>query len=483
MQGHQSYQPQLFFYADIGSYIPANHFLRKIAQVLDLSFIREMTASYYKDNQGRPSIDPEVFFKMLIIGYLFGIRSDRRLCEEIGYNLAYRWFCGLSLEDKVPDHSSLTRIRDRLGEEVFCALFTQVLELCKAYGLVKGEEIIADSTLIDANASLNSLVAHEPEQARKEIKELCNRTPLDPMPNRKISNETHTSETDPDASLAHKKGTPRRLKYKVHNSIVGDSRIILDTHVTTGKTHDNQSFLDRLSFLKNARNYPISQVIADRAYGSLEIVLSLKEQGLKTYIPLFSSRSGSRNEGLEDFIYDSNADQFICPEGAILRTNGKHYDNVKYYTSQSSDCRICSKQSLCKATKRMKDSRYLRRNIHQEYFKKVMQDMSEPLFAEKMRERRWKVEGIFAEAKNNHGLSRAKYRGRKKVQIQAFMTATIQNIKRLLKLIKGGLKGFPRFMEKPLKGMMGNLLNFLLLMLKGVFSPSKKQPLIPNRVF
>lgn len=127
-------------------------------------------------------------------------------------NLAYRWFCGFSLEDKVPDHSSLTRIRDRLGEDVFYVLFTQVLELCKGYELVKGEEVIVDSTLIDANASLDSLVAHDPEQARKEIEELCNRTPLDPMPNRKISNETHTSKTDPDVSLAHKKRSSAEIE-------------------------------------------------------------------------------------------------------------------------------------------------------------------------------------------------------------------------------------------------------------------------------
>lgn len=291
---------------------------------------------------------------MLIIGYLYGIRSDRRLCEEVGYNLSYRWFCGFSLEDKVPDHSSLTRIRDRLGEDVFSVLFTQVLGLCKEYGLVKGEEIIVDSTLIDANASLDSFVAHAPEQARQEMEELCNRTPLDPMPNRKISNETHTSKTDPDASLAHKKGAAQRLKYKVHNSIDAGSRVILDTYVTTGKVHEGQTCLGRLSFLKNTRDYPISQVIADRAYGSLENLLSLKEQGLKTYIPLFSSRSGAQNEDWEEFVYNPDKDQSTCLEGAILAATDKHYNNLKAYFSKTSDCRSCSQQSSCKATRKSK---------------------------------------------------------------------------------------------------------------------------------
>lgn len=270
------------------------------------------------------------------------------------------------------------------------------------------------------------------------------------MPKRKISNHTHTSRTDPEASLAHKKGAPQKLKYKIHNCIDADSRIIIDTHVTSGKVHDSQVCLERLSFLKEERKYPLSQVIADRAYGSLDILLSLKEKRITTYIPLFSSRSGSQNERWENFTYYKQGDYFICPEGAILAGTDKHYNNLKAYFSKASDCQRCPQESSCQATKRSSHSRYIRRNIHQEFLEEVMKEMTQPIFAEKMRERRWKIEGLFAEAKNNHGLARAKYRGRGKVQIQAFMTAAIQNLKRVMRMIpdKEGIPPFIGFISR-----------------------------------
>src|ERR1700761_4656114 len=119
MQGKQEYQSQLFFTANIEKMIPQNHLLRKIDGLLDLSFVRDLTASLYCQNNGRPSVDPELYFRMQIIAYFYGIDSDRRLCEEVEFNLAYRWYCRLSLEDVVPDHSSMTKIRDRLGEKTF----------------------------------------------------------------------------------------------------------------------------------------------------------------------------------------------------------------------------------------------------------------------------------------------------------------------------------------------------------------------------
>ena len=130
MIGRQEYQPKLFSIVDIDSLIPQNHLLRKIDKTIDLSFIREITSHLYCDNNGRPSIDPELFFRICLIIYFYNIESDRQACEEIQYNLAYRWFCRLSLEDKVPDHSSLTRIRDRLGEETFKKVFDKIVKIC-----------------------------------------------------------------------------------------------------------------------------------------------------------------------------------------------------------------------------------------------------------------------------------------------------------------------------------------------------------------
>src|SRR5258708_7909380 len=144
MQGSQGYQPQLFSVIQLESFVPTHHLLRKVEAVFDLTFVRKLTEPFYCENNGRPSVDPELFFRMLLVGYFYGISSDRRLCEEIGYNLVYRWFCRLNLEYSVPDHSTLTRIRDRFGENVFKTLFDQVIERCRSSGLLKGERIILD---------------------------------------------------------------------------------------------------------------------------------------------------------------------------------------------------------------------------------------------------------------------------------------------------------------------------------------------------
>ena len=207
MQGRHAYQPKLFIQIDIEKLIPHNHLLRKIDRILDLSFVRDLTKDYYCQSNGRPSIDPELFFRMILISYIFNINSDRKLCEELRYNLAYRWYCKLEIDSSTPDHFSISKIRDRYGEEVFQIFFDKIVDLCAKHGLVKGERIITDGTLIEANASIDSMVSRDHTECdkteyRKDV--------TAPLPSRKISNKTHISKTDPDSSLAKKEGTPRR---------------------------------------------------------------------------------------------------------------------------------------------------------------------------------------------------------------------------------------------------------------------------------
>lgn len=161
MQGKQRYHQALFVSIDLDQFVPKDNRLRKIDQILDLSFVRALTKDRYCEKDGRPSVDPVVFFKMQVIKYLFGICSDRQLCADIHVNLAYRWFLRYSIEDKVPDHSALTRIRDRLGEEIFKEAFEKIVEQCMIAGLVKGKQMLTDATLIEADASLKSVVKKE----------------------------------------------------------------------------------------------------------------------------------------------------------------------------------------------------------------------------------------------------------------------------------------------------------------------------------
>ena len=232
---------------------------------------------------------------MQLVAYLYGITKDRRLCEEVHFNLAYRWFCRLSLEDEVPEHSSFSRIRDRYGEEIYEAVFHEIVMRCQEHGLV-GEKcsVITDATLIAADASLNSLIHNDTDEADKEAQsQQRDRGLKDGSSARRVSNKTHTSRTDPDATLAQKKDTPRQLKYKVHQSIDADSRVILDTHVTTGARHDNQPYLEQLKRIEQRHRLTIVEATADRGYGSAAIIRTLQKQGKRTFIPLWSGRVGN----------------------------------------------------------------------------------------------------------------------------------------------------------------------------------------------
>ncbi len=429
MQGSHFYQPCLFSYISPESLIPSSHILKRIDSLIELSFVKGLTSATYFLNNGRPSIDPELYFRMLLIGYLYGISSDRKLCEEIHYNLAYRWFCRLNWDDRVPHHSSLSRIRDRYGQSVFERFFQYVIALCQKMGLVKGECLMTDSTLIKANASLASLVALAPQDEPKKHYE----TGLHPPVGRKINNATHISRTDPDASLAHKKGTSQTLKYKVHHSIDSYKRIILDCYVTSGSMHESQVYMERLNHILKTYNIPFKKVVADRAYGSADILNQLIKQQIKSYIPLFSSRSGSACPTLEaGFIYDAGRDVFECVNKITLFPSSHIDKGIKTYRAPTKECRSCVKKGNCQA-KIIKKSgrRYVLRSVFQDLYSQVIEDMKSPQFLKKLKERMWKMEGIIAEAKNLHTLNQAKYRRLEKVQIQAFMTASILNLKRL----------------------------------------------------
>jgi transposase len=398
--------------------------------------IRRLTASCYVEGKGRPSIDPVVYFRMVLVAYLYGIDSDRRLCEDVYCHLAYRWFCRLSLEDKVPDHSSFTKIRDRYGEEIHEQVFTEIVKLCQQHGLVAEEcSVMTDATLIPADASLNSLTHNDTEEADKEAEsQQRDRGLKDGSSARRVSNKTHTSRTDPDATLAQKRGTPRQLKYKVHQTIDADNRVILDTHVTTGARHDNQPCLQQLQRIEERYRLTIVEATADRGYGSAAIIRTLQEHGRRTLIPLWSGRVGSSKHLKSGLIYERKQDCFRCPEGKYLTPNPSLDKNYKRYASSSADCQVCSQALTCTARIRgSSPQRFVLRSLDQALFEEVLTRMRDPVFRQKMSERMWKSEGLFAEAKQNHGLSRARYRGRAKVQIQAYLSATAQNLKRLVK--------------------------------------------------
>jgi transposase len=434
MQGKHSFDPRAETVISLESFVPKDHFLRRVDRELDLSFVRELTAPCYADRLGRPSIDPEVYFRMQLVAYLYGIQSERRLCEDIYCNLAYRWFCRLSPQDEVPDHSSFTTIRDRYGEEIFETIFCRIVAVCKAKGLVHEEcRVMTDATLIAADAATMSMVPKESAQVQQEKKSPPGSGGPPGQPT--VSNQTHHSRTDPDATLARKDRTPLQLKYKVHQTIDAESRVILDTYVTTGAVHDSQPYLEQLQRVHKRHAIHVREAVADRGYGSAAIIRCLQQQGIETYIPLWSGRVGNSKYLKGDLVYEREFDRFRCPQGKYLTPNPAVSENQKRYVSSSEDCRDCPQASTCPARTRGRSiQRFVLRSLDQDLFEEVQAKMRDPLFKQVRSERMWKSEGLFAEAKQNHNLSRAKYRGTSKVQIQAFLSAIAQNVKRLVAL-------------------------------------------------
>jgi hypothetical protein len=312
------------------------------------------------------------------------------------------------LNDKIPDHSSLSRIRDRYGEEVFERFFSKVVEKCRDYGLVSGKRVITDSTLIDADASLDSMIAKDLERAKEEKQALETRNPIDPMPKIKLTNDTHVSKTDPDSSLAKKEGTPKGLKYKLHSTIDADSRVILDCNITTGALHDTKIYLDRIEYIQGKYRLNIKEAIADRAYGAIDNIKSSNAKDIVTYIPLFSGRSGKSIPVMKEagFIYDK--DKYICPAGQKLLPGKEDKWTVPYYAS-ARICKPCSLYNICPAVGGNKSRGIIHRNKDQELFERELSRTKESIFHKKLNERMWKIEGILSEAKNKHGLSNPSY--------------------------------------------------------------------------
>lgn len=232
------------------------------------------------------------------------------MVQEIHYNLSYRWFCKLTLKDSIPNHASLSRIKKRYSTKIFEGFFNAILTQCKEAGLLSSNSTMTDSTLFQANASLNSMKPiNKEEQSHFEPGE---RGVMPPQGS--FSNKTHQSRTDPDATLAFKSGTTRSLKYKAHVCCDSLSRVIVAIKITTGAVHDSQPYIGLLEHVRTKLGLTIQEAIADRGYGSGHIISSLQAIGIKAYIPLFSSRSGeSTNSVVPGFQYNKEQNTYICP--------------------------------------------------------------------------------------------------------------------------------------------------------------------------
>jgi len=469
--------------------VPQSHFYRHLEHTLDLAFVRALVRDTYAEI-GRPSIDPVVFFKLQLILFFEGLRSERQLMRVVADRLSLRWYLGYDLTESLPDHSSLTRIRERYGVAVFRGFFEAVVEQCVAAGLVWGKELYIDSTDVAANASIDSLQprfaveAHlaqlfaekdnadddgndDPEgtsgpaclpvaltdEARADLAERANerhdwigemgrpdRTRTS-GPYRRTA-DFRASATDPDASPLRPSGSGVRLGYHDHYVVDGGkARIILTTLVTPAEVQDNQPAVDLLWRTRFRWKLHPRQVTGDTKYGTIENIVAIEDQRMRAYLPL--SAAGQRTDvfGEHDFRYDAAEDAYHCPGDKVLRfLSQSDATHRRIYQARATDCTACALRARCTTSPR---GRRISRDLDETYLDRVRGYHATEPYAKAMRKRKVWVEPLFAEAKDWHGLRRFRLRGLDKVNGAALVIATGQNLKRLLSKQGWGRRPWP----------------------------------------
>jgi transposase len=341
MLGTKAYQEKMFYNFSLSERVPQDHFLRKVAKVVNWSFVRKLVKPYYS-YRGQPSVDSMVLFKMMLIGYFYGITSERRLMEETSLNMAFMWYLGYDLDEPIPNHSVISKARARYGKEVFEPFFQKVLGLCVEEGLVGGEKVFVDSTIIKANASLKSLVSRqdlvEPKFSPKEyVEQVFSENPVGKdLPQegskkteelkkeqRGKANKKLVSTTDPDASVYQRPGVPYQLAYKEHVAVDSQARVITAVKVTPAAVTDDRVLPD----LIHDQPGKLKEECADKIYGSVDTYAYLFDRDMLPSIPRRSTGGWRYTGGFptDNFLYDRERDVCICPGNQILKRKGKSY--------------------------------------------------------------------------------------------------------------------------------------------------------------
>jgi transposase len=421
-------QLELFVTGSLRQLVPDDHILARVDRVLDLSWLRDEVADLYCPDNGRPGVDPEVAVRLMLAGLLLGIVHDRRLMREAQVNLAIRWFVGYALHEALPDHSSLTRIRQRWGAERFRRIFQRSVQACLKARIATGEVVHVDALLIRADVSWESLVAQHVEAVidanQDEAAIAAERD------HKQTGRYKKVCPTDPDATMATN-ARNRRLEpaYKQH-AVVDDVRgVVLDVEVTTGETNEGQVILDRLDATAATTGQAIRTATADAGYAYAKVYGGLEQRGIDPLIPAKAEPIRSPVP-LRRFRYDAKHDIVKCPRGKVLRP-GSPIKHGRFFYARAKDCARCSLASLCLSKGRPNKAVV------------ISDDYPALLRARRRRERwsaedqrlyqrhRWRSEGFHGEAKTWHGLARAVRRGLGNMRIQALLTATAVNLKRL----------------------------------------------------
>lgn len=431
--------------------VPQDHLLRHIARHIDFHFIREATRHLYCEDNGRPAIDPVRLFKMLFIGYLFGIRSERQLVRDIQVNVAYRWFLDLSLTDKVPDASTLSQNRRRRfeGSEIEQVIFDRIVEQAIEQGLIGGKVLFTDSTHLKANANKRRHHVHEVEQTPMAYLDELNqaidadrqahgKAPLKPSDKAAPSKPTKISTTDPDAGYMVRDQKPEGFFYLDHRTVDGKHNLITDTHVTPGNINDSRPYLERLDRQRQRFNLKPLAVALDAGYNTAAVCHGLVEREI-TAVMGYKRPHGPKGQfKRRDFTYDRERDCYRCPNGQELLYSTTNRTGYREYKSDPAQCRDCPLRSRC--TRSRNYQKVMVRHVWEDDRERVDQNRLTDWGRRLYRRRCETVERSFADAKQLHGHRYARYRGLSRVQAQSLLAAACQNMKKMARLLAAFLR-------------------------------------------
>ena len=438
MMGRQTAgQRQLFYQFNLDERVPAGHLLRRfdVFVVRALADLHHDLAAYYS-HTGRPSIDPELMIRMLIAGYCYGIRSERRLCEEVALNLAYRWFCRLDLNDEVPDHSTFSKNRHgRFREsDLLCHVFERVVGLCIETGLVGGEGFAVDASVMEADASRYHGVAPDaidwsridkPSRAVREYLDALDE-PAPPDPVRKEPKVI--SPSDPASAWTAKANKRVPFGYGLNYLIDTNHAVIVDVEATPARTYDEVAST-RVMITRTDRRFAIKPKLlaADSAYGTGKLLAWLIEQDIAPHVVVRDM--SARKDGTfsrADFTYDPQRNTFVCPAGKVLKSTGRlHSDQTYRYLASTRDFGTCPLKARCCPNT---PQRKVTRDVNE-----AARDVARSLAGTSSFERSWderkKVEMRFAHLKTHHRFERMRLRGLSGARDEFHLAAIVQNLK------------------------------------------------------
>ena len=432
-------QASLFYEFRLDARVPKDHLLRRIDVFVTtaLADVHEQLAPYYSEI-GRPSVDPELMIRMLIIGYCYGLRSERRLTQEVELHLAYRWFCRLELDDKVPHHSTFSENRlHRFRESnVFRHIFERVVATCMVSGLVKGEGFAVDASVMEANASRyhgkapDDIVWAEPERQTRAVKEYLAALEAETEPNPGRKPPKVVSPSDPCAAWTAKANKRVQFGYGLNYLIDIGHAVIVDVEPTPARTYDEvESTKIMLDRTERCFGMKPKRLAADTAYGTGRFLGWLVGRGIAPHIPVRDA--SERDDGTfsrSDFRWDRRRGVYICPNNKVLHTTGTVHDGTMLrYRASKFDCDVCPLKMQCCPNM---IARQVPRDVHEDARDTARRLMGTKRFL-KSRDERKRVEMRFAHLKIHHGFERMRLRGLSGARDEFHLAAIVQNLKTL----------------------------------------------------